>query len=54
MKGANIFTGYYKKPDLTAACFDSEGWFCSGDVGIIYDNGSLKIIDRSKNIFKLS
>jgi long-chain acyl-CoA synthetase len=63
MKGGNIFDGYYKCPDLTAACFDQseeekqngdKGWFCSGDVGVLYPNGSLRIIDRSKNIFKLS
>jgi long-chain acyl-CoA synthetase len=54
MKGTNIFKGYYKRQDLTDQCFDEDGWFCSGDVGIIYPNGSLKIIDRSKNIFKLS
>ena len=54
MKGPSIFSGYYKRPDKTAECFDSEGWFLTGDVGMIYPNGSLKIIDRSKNIFKLS
>ena len=54
MKGPGIFSGYYKRPDKTAECFDSEGWFLTGDVGMIYPNGSIKIIDRSKNIFKLS
>ena len=54
MKGPAIFTGYYKRPEKTAECFDSEGWFLTGDVGMVYPNGSVKIIDRSKNIFKLS
>ena len=54
MKGPAIFSGYYKRPDKTAECFDSEGWFLTGDVGVVYPNGSVKIIDRSKNIFKLS
>ena len=54
MKGTNVTTGYYKRPDKTAEAFDNDGWFCSGDVGMVYPNGSLKIIDRAKNIFKLS
>jgi len=41
------------KPDLTEKAFDN-GWFNTGDVGMIYENGSIKIIDRSKNIFKLA
>jgi len=54
MKGPCIFKGYYKREDKTAEAFDAEGWFLTGDVGLIYPNGSVKIIDRSKNIFKLS
>jgi len=54
MKGMNVTTGYYKREDKTAEAFDEEGWFCSRDVGVIYPNGSVKIIDRAKNIFKLS
>ena len=54
MKGPCIFSGYYKRPDKTAECFDEEGWFLTGDVVQVYPNGSMKIIDRSKNIFKLS
>lgn len=54
MKGLHITQGYYKRPDKTAEAFDDDGWFNSGDVGMLYPNGSLKIIDRAKNIFKLS
>lgn len=54
MKGLTVFSGYYKRPDKTAEAFDSEGWFKTGDVAIVYPNGSIKIIDRSKNIFKLA
>jgi long-chain acyl-CoA synthetase len=53
MFGPSITTGYYKRQDKTDEAFDQHGWFCSGDV-MIYPNGSLKIIDRAKNIFKLS
>jgi long-chain acyl-CoA synthetase len=54
MKGPTIFSGYFLRPDKTAEAFDKDGWFLTGDVGMIYPNGTLKIIDRSKNIFKLS
>lgn len=54
MMGSNVTSGYYKCPEKTAEAFDAEGWFCSGDVGMVYPNGSVKIIDRKKNIFKLS
>ena len=54
MMGPSIFSGYYKREDKTAEAFDAEGWFLTGDVGMVFPNGSVKIIDRSKNIFKLS
>ena len=53
-KGGNVFSGYYLRPDKTEEAFDEDGWFRSGDVAIGYPNGSFRIIDRSKNIFKLS
>jgi len=54
VKGPQVFSGYYKRPDKTAESFDKEGWFKTGDVAMVYPNGSVRIIDRSKNIFKLS
>jgi long-chain acyl-CoA synthetase len=49
-----MFSGYYKAKDKTAEAFSEDGWLNSGDVAIIYSNGSVKIVDRAKNIFKLS
>ncbi|CAK4082396.1 unnamed protein product [Aphanomyces euteiches] len=54
MRGPNIFSGYYKAPQLTEGAFDDEGWLLSGDIGVWTLDGRLKIVDRKKNIFKLS
>lgn len=54
LRGPGIFSGYYKRPEITAECFDEQGWFRTGDVGVIYPNGSVRIVDRAKNIFKLA
>lgn len=54
MKGPTVFDGYFKRPDKTAEAFDKDGWFKTGDVVMVYPNGTARIIDRSKNIFKLS
>lgn len=55
MRGFNIIPGYYKNDEKNAEAFDKEGWLRSGDIGmIIPGTNSLKVIDRRKNIFKLS
>jgi long-chain acyl-CoA synthetase len=54
MWGPSIMKGYFKNPEKTAEALTADGWLMSGDVGAIYPNGALKIIDRAKNIFKLS
>jgi len=53
-KGNSIFRGYFKNAEKTAEALSSDGWLASGDVGMVMPNGSVKIIDRAKNIFKLS
>ncbi len=52
-KGPNVMMGYYKRPDLTAECI-TDGWFHTGDIGVMQDGKFLKITDRKKELFKTS
>lgn len=54
LKGPNIMKGYWKKPELTQASIDKEGWLHTGDLAEIDKDGYVKIIGRSKAIIKLS
>jgi long-chain acyl-CoA synthetase len=54
VKGPNLMLGYYKSPEKTTEAVDEEGWFHTGDIGVILEHNILKITDRKKEIFKLS
>ena len=50
VKGKNVFAGYYKNPEATNAAFDEDGWFHTGDLGIIDNDGYVFIKGRCKNM----
>jgi long-chain acyl-CoA synthetase len=54
VRGRNIMSGYYKQPKITQENITSDGWLMTGDIGEWREDGSLSIIDRKKNLVKLS
>jgi long-chain acyl-CoA synthetase len=50
VRSDTIFAGYYKEPEATAAAFTDDGWFRTGDVGELDEDGWLKITDRKKDL----
>ena len=49
-KGGNVFAGYLDDPEKTAEALDSDGWLHTGDIGVLDDEGYLKIVDRKKEL----
>ena len=54
LKGPNVFRGYFKQDDVTRETVTSEGWLKTGDAGFFDKQGHLVIIDRAKDVGKLS
>eukprot|EP00955_Chlamydomonas_euryale_P008305 88196-Chlamydomonas_euryale.AAC.1 len=53
-RGPSNFCGYYKDQKKTDEDVEEDGWFHSGDIAVFTPEGGVKIVDRKKNIFKLS
>ena len=53
IKGTHLAKEYFKDPEKSAAMYDKNGWFHTGDIAKISPTGGICIIDRKKNIFKL-
>ena len=50
VRGPNVFDGYWRDPDASAAAFDGEGWLRTGDLGELDGDGYLRIVGRSKEL----
>jgi long-chain acyl-CoA synthetase len=54
VKGDNVTRGYFNSPEKNREAFTEDGWFCTGDIGMIDADGFLSITDRKKDLIKTS
>nr|WP_269473322.1 AMP-binding protein [Kineobactrum salinum] len=54
VRGPQVMQGYWQRPEETAAALDAEGWFRTGDIAIIREDGYLQIVDRKKDMILVS
>ncbi len=54
IKGPQVMAGYWQRPDETAKVMTADGWFKSGDIGVVDERGYFKIVDRKKDMILVS
>ncbi|MEJ7686630.1 MAG: AMP-binding protein [Variovorax sp.] len=54
VRGVSVLKEYYKRPDATAEVLDADGYFHTGDAGVIDAEGHLRIIDRAKDVGRMA
>ena len=54
IKGPQVMKGYWQRPEDTAEVLDADGWFRTGDIGLIQEDGYIRIVDRKKDMILVS
>ncbi len=54
IKGPQVMKGYWQRPEATAEVIDADGWFKTGDIGLIQEDGYIRIVDRKKDMILVS
>ena len=54
IKGPQVMKGYWQRPEATDEVIDADGWFKTGDIGIIQEDGYIRIVDRKKDMILVS
>ena len=54
IRGPQVMAGYWNRPDETAKVLDEDGWFATGDIGIMDERGFVRIVDRKKDMILVS
>ena len=54
IRGPQVMAGYWQRPDETDKVIDKDGWFATGDVGVMDERGFVRIVDRKKDMILVS
>jgi len=54
IKGPQVMKGYWQRPEATAEVIDADGWFKTGDIGVVQQDGYIRIVDRKKDMILVS